>query len=325
MRVLLTGGSGFVGGHVARQLAADGHDLRLLVRPNSDTSFIDDLAFERVIGDLRHPETLASACEGMEAVVHAAAVLRAVQHDDFMRANRMGTGDLAESAARAGVERFVYISSIAAQGPAPTAVPEPPDTPLHPVSAYGRSKAAGEEEVLKQSGRMQLTILRPPLVYGPADNGLLFFFWAARRGFCLRLGDGSNVVAAISGADLAEAVSALLRSDLPEVAHYHVSDDAGPYSWNDLLAALESAVGRRLLIPSVPAGLFHGVARCSEWWGALTRTEPMLDRARVIEMRQPAWICDPTSLTRDTGWHPRTSIDDGLRETMAWYQRHGWV
>lgn len=325
MRVLLTGGSGFVGGHVAPRLAADGHELRLLVRPTSDTSFVDDLSLERVRGDLRQPETLAAACQDMDAVVHAAAVLRAVQHNDFMRANRRGTGDLAAAAADAGVKRFIYISSIAAQGPAPGSIPESPEAPLHPVSAYGRSKAAGEEEVLKQRGRMQLTILRPPLVYGPADNGLLTFFWMARRGFCIRLGNGSNVIDAISAGDLSEAVSSLLRSELPEVARYHVCDDSGPHSWNELLAALESAADRGLWIPSVPAGFFHGLARCSEWWAALTRSSPVLDRARVTEMRQPFWICDPSTLKRDTGWQPKTSIEDGLRETMAWYQEHGWI
>jgi len=325
VRVLLTGGSGFVGGHVARQLVADGHELRLLVRPTSDTSLIDDLPFERALGDLREPDTLTAACTGMDAVVHCAAVLRAVDHQDFIRANRIGTSSLAESAAAAGTERFVYVSSIAAQGPARGSSPEPPDTPVHPVSAYGRSKAAGESEILKQSGRMQVSILRPPLVYGPGDSGLVAFFWMARRGFAVRLGDGANLVDAVYGPDLADAVSAVLSAELPDVARFHVSDSNGPYSWNQLLSALETASGQRLWIPSLPPGVFHGVARCSEWWAALTNGEPMLDRTRVVEMRQPAWLCDPSSLTRQTGWQASTSIDEGMQATLSWYREHGWI
>ncbi len=325
MRVLLTGGSGFVGGHIARRLAAEGHDLRLLLRRTSDTSFVDQLQFERALGDLRLPESLAAACRGVDAVVHAAAVLRAVRQGDFMQANRAGTRNLAESAAAAGVERFLYISSIAAQGPSPSRVPEPPETTLHPVSAYGRSKAAGEDEALQQRGRMQITILLPPLVYGPADTGLQAFFWLARRGVSARLGDGSNLVDAIYGPDLADAVAALLRTELPEVSRYHIRDEAGPYTWNELLAALETAAGKRLWIPSLPPAAFHGLARCSEWWAMLTRSEPMLDRTRVVEMRQPAWICDASSLRRDTGWRAATTLAEGMRETMAWYREHGWV
>ena len=325
MRILLTGGTGFLGGHIARALAAEGHELRLLIRPTSDTSFVNDVPFERAVGDLRRPDSLAAACDGVEAVVHAAAVLRAVRQGDFMRTNREGTGNLAEAATAAGVERFVHISSIAAQGPAPSSVPEPPETTLHPVSAYGRSKAASEDEVLKQRGKLQIAILRPPMIYGPADTGLQAFFWLARRRISARLGDGSNLVDAIYGPDLAEAIVALLRAEPQEVARYHVSGDDGPFSWNDLLATLERVAGHRLWIPSLPPGVFHGFARCSEAWATLTRSEPMLDRTRVVEMRQPAWICDPSSLIRDSGWQAQTRLEDGMRQTMAWYREHGWA
>ncbi len=325
MRVLVTGGSGFVGGHVARQLDADGHDVRLLMRRTSDDSNVRDVQYERVLGDLMEPASLAVACGGVEAVVHSAAVLRAVDQDDFMRVNRRGTANLASAAAAAGVQRFLHISSIAAQGPAPGREPEPPDTTPHPVSAYGRSKAASEEAALEQRGTMQLTILRPPLIYGPADAGLQPFFWMAQRALSVRLGDGTNLVDAIYGPDLAEAVSAILASDLADVVRYHICDEGGPYTWNDLLAQLQSAAGKRLVIPSLPSSVFHGAARCSERWARLTGTEPMLDRTRVLEMRQRAWLCDASTLKRDTGWRARSSLIDGMREAMAWYRAHCWA
>ena len=323
MRVLLTGGSGFVGGHLAHVLAAEGHELRLLVRPTSDTSFVDDVEFERAVGDLRQPETLHSACEGMDAVVHAAAVLRAVQQRDFMRANRQGTRHLAEVAANARVERFVYVSSIAARGPAPGLEPESPETPLHPVSAYGRSKAAGEEALLEHRGRFSITIVRPPVVYGPADTGLQAFFWMAQRGFCVRLDDGSNLIDVIYGPDLAEAVAAVLRSSPQELAQYDPRSEEGPFSWNDMLTCLGDVAGKTLLIPSVPGAAFHGFARCLEYWAALSNGAPLLDRTRVTEMRQRAWICDASSLTADTGWRAKTPLAVGMQQTMAWYLEQG--
>lgn len=323
MRILLTGGSGFIGGHVARTLAAEGHQLRLLVRPTSDTSFVDDQSFERAVGDLRQPETLYSACEGMDVVVHSAAVLRASRQEDFMRANQEGTRQLSEAAANCGVERFVYVSSIAARGPAPGLEPEPPDAPHHPVSAYGRSKAAGEQAVLEHRGRFSITLIRPPLVYGPADTGLQAFFWMAQRGFCVRLDNGSNLIDVIYGPDLAEAIGAVLRSEAQELAQYDPRSDEGPFSWNDMLSSLEIAAGNRLRIPSVPGAAFHGLARCMEYWAALSRGAPMLDRNRVLEMRQPAWLCDSSTLTADTGWRAKTPLEDGLRQTMSWYREHG--
>ena len=329
MRVLLTGGSGFIGGHIARALSADGHEIRLLVRPTSDTSFVDDLQFERVVGDLRQADSLIAACRGVDVVVHAAAVLRAANSDDFMSANRAGTASLAQAASAAGVGRFVYISSLAAQGPSLGGTPEAPDIVPHPMTAYGRSKLAGEDEVINHRGGMRVSILRPPLVYGPADRGLLGFFWLAQRGFCVRLGDGTNRISAIYGPDLADAVVAIIgadsRAELPLISRHHVSDRAGFYDWNQLLASLGAVAGGRLRIVSLPGSCFHGLAKGSEWLSLLTKREPMLDRARVTEMRQPAWLCDPTSLTRDTGWQAQTSIEDGMRATMSWYQEHGWV
>ncbi len=325
MRVLLTGGSGFVGGHIARALAASGHELRLLVRPTSDTSFVDDIDFERASGDLRQPESLRAACQGVEAVVHSAAVLRAANPQEFMRANREGTRHLAEAAAAAGVKRIVYISSLAAQGPSPGGAVESTEATPHPVSAYGRSKLEGERELEAVSDRTDVIMLRPPLVYGPRDSGLLAFFWMARRGFSVRLGDGSRLVDVIYGPDLADAVAALLDARIDSRRCYHVSDGDGPFSWNDMLSALGDAAGRRLLLASLPPAAFHGIARCSEWWAMLSRSEPALDRTRVLEMRQRAWLSDSRPLTEDTGWRRSTPLEDGLRETMNWYREQGWV
>ncbi len=325
MRILLTGGSGFVGGHIARALVEADHELRLLLRPTSDTSFVDDLPYERSPGDLADADSLRAACRGMDAIVHAAAVLRAARPRDFMQANLDGTRQLAEAAIDGGARRLLYISSLAAQGPSPIRTAEPPDARPHPVSVYGRSKLEGEQALLARARQIEIDILRPPLVYGPADTGLLAFFRMALRGFAVRLGDGSHQVDAIYGPDLAEAVIAILSADSDRPRRYHVSDPDGPFTWNDLLRTLEIVAGRRLLIPSLPAGAFHGIARCAEWWAMLSRSEPFLDRTRVLEMRQPAWLCDPSPLIEHTAWTRRTSLEDGMRETMRWYREHGWV
>ena len=145
MRVLLTGASGFVGGHTARALHADGHELRLLTRASSDLSRLHYLPHEHVIVDLASDLSgdhsgLDAACEGMDVVVHVAARLRGRDETSFMRTNSLATAALGQAARRAGVKSFVHLSSVAALGPAPGDEPEPPDTPIHPISLYGRSQ-----------------------------------------------------------------------------------------------------------------------------------------------------------------------------------------
>lgn len=328
MRVLLTGASGFLGGHAAAALHRAGHDLRTLSRASSDLSRLDeqDIPYTRVNVDLDGERGgLAAACADTDAVVHIAARLRGRSEAEFMRTNAEATAALGEAARDAGVRCFVYLSSLAALGPAPGDTPEPPDATPHPASDYGRSKLAGERALSELGGAMSLAMIRAPLIYGPADRGLLPFFQMAERGFAPQFGDGSNRVAGVYGPDLAAAVTAILEQPPAEPATWQISDDGGPYTWRDLLAALERAAGRPLRIIPLPPPVWQAMAAAAETWAATTGGEPLLDRSRVIEMRQRAWLADGAALQAATGWRPTVGLDQGLAETMRWYRSAGWV
>lgn len=328
MRVLLTGASGFVGGHTAAALHRAGHELRLLTRESSDLSRLDEaqIPYERVVVDLDGDRVgFDAVCRDIEAVVHIAARLRGRSEAEFMRTNAEATAALGSAARDAGVGCFVYLSSLAAQGPAPGDAPEPTDVEPHPTSDYGRSKLAGERALEETWGEAALAMIRAPLIYGPADRGLLPFFQAAERGFAPQLGDGSNRVAGVYGPDLAEAIAAILESPPSAPAIWQISDGGGAYTWRDLLAALEQAAGRPLRIIPLPPPVWSAIAAAAEAFAASTGGEPLLDRSRVIEMRQPAWLADGAALQAATGWRPTVGIEQGIAETMRWYRAAGWV
>ena len=328
MRVLLTGASGFVGGHTAAALHRAGHELRLLTRESSDLSRLGEaqIPYERVVVDLDGDRVgLDAACRDIEAVVHIAARLRGRSEAEFMRTNADATAALGSAARDAGVGCFVYLSSLAAQGPAPGDAPEQTDIEPHPTSDYGRSKLAGERALEETWGGAALAMIRAPLIYGPADRGLLPFFQAAERGFAPQLGDGSNRVAGVYGPDLAEAIAAILESPPNAPAIWQISDGGGAYTWRDLLAALEQAAGRLLRIIPLPPPVWSALAAVAEAFAASTGGEPLLDRSRVIEMRQPAWLADGSALQAATGWRPTVGIEQGIAETMRWYRQQGWV
>ena len=329
MRVLLSGASGFIGGHAARALARRGCTLRLLARPSSDLSRLGGIEFTRARGDLESPRSqrqadFEAACEEIDVVIHVAARLRGRGEAGFLRANAEAAGDLAAAASQAGARHFVLLSSLAALGPSPTGEPEPPGTAPHPISAYGLSKQLGEEAVRAAAGGMPITILRPPLVYGPADTGLLPFFRMAARGFIVRLGDGSNKIAAVYGPDLAEALADAAENPPEREAIHYPADSSGPHTWNDLFASLQRAAGRRVRVLPLPGTAFSALAVLSEAVSAVTRREPLLDRSRAAEMRRRAWTADPSSLAA-LGWRGDTDVDEGVAETMAWYRSEGWV
>ncbi|HXC99294.1 MAG TPA: hopanoid-associated sugar epimerase [Verrucomicrobiae bacterium] len=175
MKVFLTGATGFVGHHVAHALAAQGAELRLLVRQTSKLANLEGIAGETHVGDLAQPETLRLALTGCDAVVHVAADYRLWIRDPaaMYRANVDGTRELLRLAREAGVPRFVYTSSVATMHFYPDGRIVDEDTPValsDMVGHYKRSKFLAEQEAIAAAkGGQQVIILNPTTPIGPND------------------------------------------------------------------------------------------------------------------------------------------------------------
>ncbi len=326
MHICITGATGFIGSHIARRLVAAGHDLRLLTRASSDLGAIDGIDFDRTIGDLGDGSGLADACRDVDMVVHVAAMTGSADPGRFHVVNGLGTQALTVAASRAGVRRFLYISSLAALGP--SAVPQEPTAPPHPVSEYGRSKLEGERLAVEARGDMAVEILRPPVVYGPRDAGLLPFFKMAKRRYIIRLGAGNRRVSMIYGPELAEAIAALIARETAPKAEpkiFHLADVGGAYTWRELIAALRAAHGHGLWEIPLPAPVFAVAANASVLAARILKTSPTFDRSRYLELIQPAWVCDSAALEASTGWSPTMRLDNGLAATLAWYHANEWL
>src|SRR6185295_5498225 len=207
MRVLLTGGSGFLGSFVAEQLAGEGHIVRALVRPRSERKLLEQIArLELAPGAIEDRASLDAAVKGVDAVVHVAGIVKARRPADFFEVNTQGTKNLLEASIRQGVGRFVYVSSLAAVGPSADGKPVPDDVEPRPVTQYGRSKLEAERAVLQAKDKLHVTVVRPPLIYGPRDRETLAFFTSVRNGVLPMTGDGTNTLSVIYVADCAAAV-----------------------------------------------------------------------------------------------------------------------
>src|SRR5229473_1597583 len=168
MKVLLTGGSGFLGSWVAEQLAAEGHLVRALVRPASDRRALEKLpGVQFAPGAIEDRASLAPAVDGVDAIVHVAGIVKARRPADFFAVNTQGTRNLLDAALeRGGLKRFVYVSSLAAMGPSADGQPVHEGAEPRPVTHYGRSKLEAERSVMAASDRLPVTVIRPPLIYG---------------------------------------------------------------------------------------------------------------------------------------------------------------
>ena len=323
MQVLVTGASGFIGTHTVRRFTEAGHRVRALVRPTSDLSGLAGLAIEQADGDLSG-RGLGEACAGVEAVVHLGGLTTARSTAELQRVNGEGTRLLAEAAVAAGVRRFLYVSSLAAHGPSPTGAPRDPAAPCRPVSAYGESKAEGEEGALAFTDRMAVQILRPPVVYGPRDRGLYPFFRMARWRLIPVMGSGHNRLSLIYVEDLTAALAALLQAG-PGASYLHIADGEGPYTWRQMIAALGAALDHSVMAVPVPEAGLTAASLLAEGVASVSGRLPLLNRSKVSEMKQRAWVADSAALSAACGWQPHIALAEGMQRTVAWYRQAGWL
>jgi nucleoside-diphosphate-sugar epimerase len=328
MKVLLTGGSGFLGSYVAEQLDALGHTVRALVRPSSDKAVLEKLRnIEFAAGAIEDRASLDKAVAGVDAVIHVAGLVKARRPEEFFTVNTEGTKALlaACEAHAPGLKRFVYVSSLAAVGPSADGKPVPDDAECKPVTHYGRSKLAAEQAVLAARERLPVTVIRPPLIYGPRDRETLAFFSSIKSGVLPVLGDGNNTLSVIYGADAASACVQAVLQDAPSGRTYFV-EDGSVYVWREALAEIEKAMGKRAFMRvGLPMGVVKLAAAASQAWGKVTNTAQMLTLDKVNELKQQHWVCSGEGARKELGWAPRTQWAAGVAEAAQWYRKEGWL
>jgi nucleoside-diphosphate-sugar epimerase len=324
MRVLVTGANGFVGGQIAAKLVEAGNDVRLLVRKTSRLDGIRALEVERVFGDVREPASLLKAASGAEVVVHSAGLTSALTEKDYYNVNARGTNAMISASVLAGVRRFVYVSSLAAQGPSPDGEVEQPDVEPHPTSPYGRSKLAGERYAQRAIEDMSIAIVRPPVIYGPRDRGLLPLFKLVKYRLMPLYGDGMNRLSLIHISDAADAIAQTAVAEGPSGSIYTVSD-GGIYTWQDLVEHAKAGFGHSPLRIKVHHALYSAAGRAGDLAGMVLRKPLPLNSHKVREMAQKNWICDNQRIEAELGWQPHITAEEGLPATIQWYRDQGWL
>lgn len=325
MKVLVTGASGFLGGHVVEVLRARGHAVRVLVRA---TSAVEHLAegMERVVGSLEDEASLAQAVEGVDAIVHAAGLTKARSEDEFRRVNVEGTRRVVDAARpHAGrLRRFVLVSSAAAGSPTTTPAPRDPATPDRPVTRYGKSKLEGEQAALAAAGALPLVILRPPALYGPRDRETLPLYRGARWGLRFVMRGGVTHASMLHGRDCAAAIADLVERDCPPGRVYPV-DDGEVHAVADVIRAIAREVRPTTLEIPVPLAVLRALASAAELVARLGGPTTVLDRDKIAEFQGPCWVVGHEAITRELGWRPAIRIDEGIAETARWYRDAGWL
>lgn len=332
-RCLITGASGFIGGHMVEALVARGDDVRCLVRKTSDQDVLEQLGVEIVYGDMTDAASLDGVARHVDAVFHLAGLTSAHRVQQLFDVNRDGTRNLVEQlAAEDEPPVLIHVSSVAAAGPATHAQPRTPADEACPISNYGRSKRAGELALAEYADRVPISIVRPGIVFGPRNRETLPIFKTIRQ---LRI----HPIAgwhppALSLIHIDDLVEILIRCQQRGKRICSHNDETGFYfacasefpdyaQWGGMM----KPTLRRPWAPNlpIPFPIPWIIAGASQLFARLTRRSTSFNIDKIREARVDSWACQDDAIAEDMDFAPNASLEQRTRETMQWYLDAGWL
>lgn len=326
MRLLITGGTGFIGSRTALMAQALGHEARVVGLRNTpaEAANHDELRAAGIEVLLAGLDALAAdrgALEGIDAVIHLAAAQHEMNVPDahFLAVNVAGTTALLDACRAAGVGRFVYGSTIGVYGRRQGRLDEA--TPAAPDNIYGRSKLKAEEAVLARKSELPVVAVRISETYGPGDRRLLKLFRAIRKGRFLNVGDGRNLHHPIYIDDLARGL--LLAATHPSASgEVFVLPGRDVVTTDEMVAAIAAAVGRETPRLRLPAWPFTVAAMALEGTLRPLGIQPPLHRRRM-DFFLKSFHFDGSKARRVLGFEPAVGFREGAARTARWYEAIG--
>lgn len=321
--IALTGASGFIGRHIIDALTDQGVvlsaetatkpstqsqrqrtvQIKALARSPGQLKQLAEPLQERftiIQGDLDDEAALHDLMDGADIVIHNAGVVRGASAEDFLKVNAAGTARMAQAAQKAGVSRFVLISSLAAREPT--------------LSHYAASKNAAEKELQAVEG-LQWRIIRPPAVYGPGDKELAPLFYSMKKGLGVYPAAArESRLSIIHVHDLAIFIFLMALNDdkALDQAIYEPDDGrTGGYCWQDIREIAEEAFQRPVRLLPIPMGLLQLSATINASMAKLLSYSPMLTPEKIRELSHQNWVC--RKLPESVDWQAQVPLRQGLK------------
>ncbi len=326
MIALITGATGFVGSHLAEALIQKGYTVRCTVRPTSDRTWLDGLAVEYVNADISDRESMNQAVKGADYIFHVGGITKAKKESVYYQVNADASRILYEVCREQvpHIRKIVHVSSLAAAGPSLPGKPRVESDPVNPLTYYGKSKLEGERYAQEYMRHLPVTVIRPPAVYGPREKDIFFYFQLITRHLNPKIGLREQYLSIVYVKDLVNAL--ILAAESPQSAgQTYFVDDGQVYSWKQISAIIQQTVGTWTIPLFVPRWKVSLLALMAEGLAAFSKKPALLNRQKIIELKQTAWTCSSEKIRNELGFTSQYPFERGCRETYDWYKKHQWL
>jgi dihydroflavonol-4-reductase len=294
--------------------------VRCLVRKNSDTQYFRQTGCELFYADLLARDSLRGIAHGINIVYHLAGEVYSNRCRDYYRINVEGTRNLVEECLTANIERFIYLSSIAAVGPSPGILLNE-ESPCKPVNPYGKSKFEAERLLISYFDRFKfpITIFRAPIVYGPFgqhDVITKILKMIDKNRFFL-IGGGKNLRSLCYINNLTQGLTTVERS-INSIGQIYFISDERPYTYKEIFQIITKQLGKRLKDHSVPKLLGKICGLICRWLSTIGYYSLSLNAIWNMSLDM---ACDISKAKTELNYQPRIELEDGIRRTIKYYLR----
>ncbi len=316
-KILVTGASGFLGSHICEALHEAGYEVHALIRSTSSRRWIDYSWLHIHVAELSDRFVLSSVLRSVDAVIHAAGAL----WGDYHSVNTDITRIIAEESIKAGVKKFIYVSSISAGGPSSGPYQRNGDELDTPCTLYGISKKDAEKLLSGMTGNLDITILRYPMIYGPRDTQGLRLFKTFNIFINPSVGVRHRFISVVYVKDAARAAVAALGSQVKSGNIYNISDGSSN-TFNELYRIIGQVWHRWALRIPVPFALIM----FGSWFiKNVLKVRTAFNPEQLEMFSNLYWLISPNKAMRDFAWKPETPIREGVRLTLEWYKEVKWL
>ncbi|MFQ6608699.1 MAG: NAD-dependent epimerase/dehydratase family protein [Fidelibacterota bacterium] len=323
MRVLVTGGTGFVGGFLVEELLHRHYQVRCLVLEGEPLNSLQNLPVEIIYGNICQIDTLYQSVQDVDYIYHLAAIKQSWDETDFYRVNVEGTENLIRATLRSNnnLKKFLYVSTQAAVGPSQNGQILTEDAPCHPVDHYGKSKRATEELLLNQYTQLPTTIVRPASIYGPRNLGpsmTALVISLTRWGIMPKIKPYGRSLHPIHVRDVVRGFILAAEKEQATGQKYFLTNEE-PCTWLDFARLCFRIREQKGVLLPVPA-------RVIKWWvGTVIYYRKITGRPyrgitdQLQYLSFEHWLCSGEKAKQELGFEIRIPLVEGLKETIDWF------